>query len=53
MMLRARQVESLIGVKHSNAVIKVENEIHAVHGLGARTGADHGTAVITVSGEAQ
>ena len=37
----------------SNTVIKVENEIRAVHGLSLRTGADHGATVITVNGKAQ
>jgi hypothetical protein len=37
----------------SRTIIKIENEIRAVHGMNPRTGADHGQTVITVNGKAQ
>ncbi|MCZ2155102.1 MAG: hypothetical protein LC114_14590 [Bryobacterales bacterium] len=37
----------------SLTVIKIENEIRAVHGMNPRTGADHGQTIITVNGKAQ
>jgi RHS repeat-associated protein len=37
----------------SRTVIKIENEIRAVHGMNPRTGADHGQTVITVNGKVQ
>jgi RHS repeat-associated protein len=37
----------------SRTVIKIENEIRAVHGMNPRTGADHGETIITVHGKVQ
>jgi RHS repeat-associated protein len=37
----------------SRTVIKIENEIRAVHGMSPRTGADHGQTTITVEGKVQ
>lgn len=37
----------------SRTVIKIENEIRAVHEMNPRTGTDHGATVITVNGKAQ
>jgi RHS repeat-associated protein len=37
----------------SRTVIKIENEIRAVHGMSPRTGADHGNTTITVQGKVQ
>jgi hypothetical protein len=37
----------------NRTIIKIENEIRAFHGMNPRTGADHGSTVITVHGKVQ
>ncbi|MCX6621568.1 MAG: RHS repeat-associated core domain-containing protein [Acidobacteria bacterium] len=37
----------------SRTIIKIENEIRAFHGMNPRTGADHGSPVITVNGKVE